>query len=215
MTRRPVNDTNPVAASRRARMPSAPRGRVAPAVACAGLVLAAPAVLAQAGTVYRRPGPPVLYTDHLTAQEAKDKGCRTIEGAPITIVQAVRPPPPASAAAPAASGPARSGVRPRPVAASAPASATAGSRPGERRVHPAEQRARDSDARRILTDELRREEAKLAEMMREFNNGEPERRGDERNYARYQARVAEMRAAIQRKEADLAAIRRELSKLPP
>jgi hypothetical protein len=142
------------------------------------------------GTVYRCPGPPVLYTDQITAQEAKDKGCRTIEGAPITIVQAARPRPPASAVA-AASG-AASGAR----------------------VDPAEQRARDSDARRILTEELRREEARLAEMVREFNNGEPERRGDERNFARYQQRVADMRAAIQRKEADVAAIRRELAKLP-
>lgn len=159
--------------------------------------LAAPAAFAQQGAVYRCPGPPVLYTDQITAQEAKDKGCRTIEGAPITIVQ---------------------GVRPRPTSASAPASGAAGSvaaRNGESRIDPAEQRARDSDARRILSEELRREEAKLAELMREFNNGEPERRGDERNYARYQQRVADMRAAIQRKEADLAAIRRELGKLAP
>ena len=162
-------------------------------IAAAALVagLALPAAQAQQGTVYRCPGPPVLYTDQLSAQEAKEKGCRTIEGAPITIVQAVRP---------------------RPVAASAPAS---GARSGEGRVDPAEQRSRDSDARRILGEELRREEARLAEMVREFNNGEPERRGDERNYARYQERVAQMRAAIQRKEADLAAIRRELAKLPP
>jgi hypothetical protein len=197
MTRRPVDAPAPVAAARLARKPSAPGWRAASAVAFAGvhagLLLAAPPALAQAGTVFRCPGPPVLYTDQLTAQEAKDKGCRTIEGAPITIVQ---------------------GVRPRPVAASAPASGAAGARPGEGRVDPAEQRARDSDARRILTEELRREEARLAELMREFNNGEPERRGDERNYARYQERVAEMRAAIQRKEADLAAIRRELAKLP-
>jgi hypothetical protein len=166
------------------------------AVACSAVALlwALPASAQQAGgTVYRCPGPPVLYTDQLTAQEAKDKGCRTIEGAPITIVQAVRPRPPASA----------------------PGAASAAARNGEGRVDPAEQKARDSDARRILGDELRREEARLAEMVREFNNGEPERRGDERNYARYQQRVAEMRAAIQRKEADLAAIRRELAKLPP
>ncbi len=165
------------------------------AAALVGL-LASPAALAQQGTVYRCPGPPVLYTDQLSAQEAKDKGCRTIEGAPITIVQAARPRPVAASGAPAG--------------ASAPAG-----RNGEGRVDPAEQRARDSDARRILGEELRREEGRLAEMVREFNNGEPERRGDERNYARYQQRVAEMRAAIQRKEADLAAIRRELSKLPP
>jgi hypothetical protein len=165
------------------------------ALAALGAALAAPAALAQQGTVYRCPGPPVLYTDQLSAQEAKEKGCRTIEGAPITIVQAVRP---------------------RPVAASGPAPGASGpARSGEGRVDPAEQRARDSDARRILGEELRREEARLAEMVREFNNGEPERRGDERNYARYQQRVADMRAAIQRKEADLAAIRRELAKLPP
>lgn len=165
------------------------------ALAAAALLAASPLVSAQAagGTVYRCPGPPVLYTDQISAQEAKDKGCRTIEGAPITIVQAVRPRAAAGASAPA------SGAAPRS---------------GEGRVDPSEQRARESDARRILAEELRREEARLAEMVREFNNGEPERRGDERNFARYQERVAQMRAAIQRKEADLAAIRRELAKLP-
>ena len=52
-------------------------------------------------------------------------------------------------------------------------------------------------------------------MRKEFNNGEPERLGGERNYAKYQERVAEMRAAIGRKESDVAAIKRELSKLGP
>lgn len=191
MSRRAVRKANP-GALRREGGPIAHRPSIVAAAALlAGLALS-PAAQAQQGTVFRCPGPPVLYTDQLSAQEAKDKGCRTIEGAPITIVQ---------------------GVRPRPVAASAPASGAV-ARSGEGRVDPAEQRARDSDARRILSDELRREEARLAEMVREFNNGEPERRGDERNYARYQERVAQMRAAIQRKEADLAAIRRELAKLP-
>jgi hypothetical protein len=139
--------------------------------------------------VYRCPGPPVLYTDTLSAQEAKDRGCRTIEGAPVTIVQA-----------------------PRPRAAASAANGTA--RPGDGKVDPAAQRARDSDARRILSDELRREEQSLAELRKEFNNGEPERRGDERNYQRYLDRVAEMRAALARKEADVAALKRELAKLP-
>jgi hypothetical protein len=156
------------------------------------LVLSAAGAAAQDGSkpVYRCPGPPVLYTDSLSAQEAKDKGCRTIEGAPVTVVAAPQ--------------------RARPAAA--PASGSA-SRPGEK-VDPAAQRARDTDARRILADELQREEDRLAAMKQEFNTGEPERRGDERNYARYQERVAEMRAAIQRKEADVAALRRELAKLP-
>lgn len=160
-------------------------------VTVCALALAASAACAQdAKPVYRCPGPPVLYTDALSPQEAKDKGCRTIEGAPITIVQA----------------PPRARL-PAPGSASAP-------RSGDTKVDPASQRARDTDARRILADELRAEEERLAAMKAEFNNGEPERKGDERNFAKYQERVAEMRAAIQRKEADIGALRREIAKLP-
>ena len=146
-------------------------------------------VQAQDKPVYRCPGPPVLYTDALGAQEARDKGCRTIEGAAITIVQA--PP------------------KLRPTVSTA-----AASRPSDSRVDPAAQKARDSDARRILTDELKREEDRLAALQAEYNNGEPERRGDERNFSKYADRVADMKAALQRKEADVAAIKREIAKLP-
>jgi hypothetical protein len=139
----------------------------------------------------------VLYTDQLSPREAQDRGCRTIDGAPITIMPAARP----RTASPAATPP-------------APAAPTAAPNPANR-VDPAEQRARDTDARRILEAELRKEEERLAALQREFNNGEPERRGDERNYQKYVDRVAEMRAAIARKESDVAAIRRELAKLPP
>jgi hypothetical protein len=145
-------------------------------------------------TVYRCPGPPVLYTDALSAQEARDRNCRTIEGANVTVVQGPpRRPSSAPAAAPGAA----------PSAAARPA--------GDTRIDPASQRARDADAHRILQEELQREEERLMQLRAEFNNGEPERRGDERNFARYQERVAEMRAAILRKEADIAALKRELS----
>ena len=77
-----------------------------------------------------------------------------------------------------------------------------------------DQRARDSDARAILEAELKREEEALAALQKEFNNGEPDRQGGERNYARYQERVEEMKSAIARKQADVAALRRELAKLP-
>jgi hypothetical protein len=162
-----------------------------PCAALAALLVAAPALHAQEPKpVYRCPGPPVLYTDALTSTEAREKGCRVIEGTPVTVVP---------------------GTRPR---AATPASGAAASRNGEGRVDPAEQRARDSDARRILTEELKREEDKLAALKKDFNNGEPERRGDERNYQKYLDRVNDMKAAIQRKESDIAAIRRELAKLP-
>ena len=139
----------------------------------------------------------MLYTDAITSAEAKARDCRTIEGAPISVVQSRRP---VAAAAP--TGP------------SGASGAAAAARPSETRVDAAAQKARDTDSRRILENELRKEEDALATLKREFNNGEPERRGDERNFAKYQERVAEMRAAITRKEADIAALKRELAKLP-
>jgi hypothetical protein len=162
-------------------------------VACLA-ALAPLSVAAQVGTVYRCPGPPVLYTDALSPEEARERGCRTIEGAPITIIQAPKP-------------------RPAPAPASA-ANGSAASRPGETKVDPTAQRQRDGDARRILEAELRREEDKLAGMKRDYNNGEPERRGDERNFQNYLDRVAQMKAGIARTESDIAAIKREIAKLP-
>ena len=160
-------------------------------LAAATPALAQPA--AAASQVYRCPGPPVLYTDALSPQEARDKGCRTIEGTPITVIQG-RPP---ARAQPAASG-----------------NGSAAARPADSKVDPAAQRQRDSEARRILLDELQKEEDKLAAMQKDYAGGQPERRGDERNYQRYLDRVAEMKAAITRKEADISALKREIAKLP-
>ena len=81
-------------------------------------------------------------------------------------------------------------------------------------MDPAAQRARDTDSRRILEAELRREEERLAELRKEYNNGEPERMGNERNYQKYLDRVADLKSGIARKEGDIAAIKRELAKLP-
>ena len=164
--------------------------------ACVLATAAVPAAWAQQPSreVYRCPGNPVLYTDTLSAKEAHDKGCRTLEGAPITVVQSVKPRPPAGT----------------PV----PAKSDGSARSGDERVAPTAQRARDSDRRQILEGELKREEERLAALQQEFKDGEPDRRGDERNYQKYLDRVADMKADITRKEADIAAIRRELAKLP-
>ena len=159
---------------------------------------AAPAQ-AQTAAVYRCPGPPVLYTDALTPEEARDRGCRTIEGAPVTVIQSSRP-------RAAALGAPKGGA-----SVSGSASASGGT---DNRVDPAAQRLRDADARRILEAELRREEDKLALQKREFNNGEPERRGDERNFQNYLDRVAEMKAGMARTDSDIAALKREIGKLP-
>lgn len=146
----------------------------------------------QSTIVYRCPGNVYTSNAELNAKQAEEKGCKVLEGSPVTVVQSARP---RDARAPGAGQP----VPSRP----------------EARVDPAEQRARDSDARRILESELRREEEKLSALQKEYNSGEPERRGDERNYQRYLDRVQELKAGIARKEADIAALRRELAKLPP
>jgi uncharacterized protein HemX len=151
----------------------------------------------------------VLYTDAIAPEEARERNCRVIEGAPLTVMQAPRRPS-AGAAAAGASGPAGAGA-----GGAGGAGGAAGASRNDARVDAAAQRTRDAEARRILTSELRREEERLEQLRREFNNGEPERRGDERNFALYQQRVAEMRALIARKEADVTALRRELARLGP
>ena len=130
--------------------------------------------------------PDHVYSNTISAKEAKDKGCTVLDNAPITVIQSIKPRPPASGA----SG-------------------------GANRIDPAEQRARDTDARRILEAELRREEERLAAMKTEYNNGQPDRQGNEiKNYQKYLDRVTDLKAAIARKEGDVAALKRELLKYP-
>ncbi len=158
-------------------------------------LLAAQSGQAQAqSTVYRCPGPPVLYTDALSPKEAQDKGCRSIEGTPITVLQA----------------PAR--TRPNASAAAGGADAARGSLDG--RVDPNQQKARDGERRRVLEAELREAEDRLASLQREYAGGAGERRGDERNYQKYLDRMAELKASIVRQETDVQALKREISKLP-
>lgn len=81
------------------------------------------------------------------------------------------------------------------------------------RVDSETQKARDSDRKLILLDEMKGEEQKLENLKKDYNNGEPERRGDERNFAKYQERVAVMKEDIERTEKNIEALRRELGKL--
>jgi len=79
-----------------------------------------------------------------------------------------------------------------------------------------DQKARDSDARAILESELRKAEARHAELVKEYNGGAPERNAlDLRNPQRYMERTAELKASVSRSESDIAGIKRELGRVAP
>lgn len=137
------------------------------------------------------------YTN--TVSESQKAHCKLIEGGNFTVVPGFKAPG-------AGAG--------QPVKVAATAAAAAAGQAGSR-VDSAEQKSRDSDARRILEAELRKAEARQNELAREYNNGEPEKRGDEaRNYQKYLDRVAELKASLARNESDINGIRRELLRVP-
>jgi hypothetical protein len=81
------------------------------------------------------------------------------------------------------------------------------------RVDRETQRSRDGERRRVLEEELRTEEDKLVRLKAEFNNGEPERRADERNFVLYAERVQRLRDDVARSEGNVNALKRELALL--
>jgi len=130
------------------------------------------------------------YTNNVA--EAQAKGCKLMEGGNVTVVEGTR----VNSAA----------VR----VATAPQSAAS---PGQR-VDADSQRARDGDARLILEAELKKAEGRLSDLVKEYNNGEPEKLGPEhRNQQKYLDRVAELKAGIARTENDIAGIKRELGRV--
>jgi hypothetical protein len=156
----------------------------------AGLGLAAHAPAQAQTTVFKC----VDERGRIEFTDTGKRGCKPLD-LPSTIAappQQRRAPPPRAASAPAA-------------ASAAPASFP--------RVSSSEQRARDDDRRDILNEELRAEEKKLGDLRRDFNNGEPERQGNEKNYAKYQARVAQMRDDITRSERNIEALKREIASI--
>src|SRR3954469_10457567 len=124
------------------------------------------------------------YTNNQS--EALAQGCKPVEGGNVTVVEGTK-------------------VR---LAAAVP------SAPGTPRIEAADQKARDADARAILEAELKKAETRQAELVKEYNNGEPEKQGPEaRNYQKYLDRVEELKASIARNGNDIAGIQRELARL--
>lgn len=158
-------------------------------LATLGLVVAAPS----AAQVYRcesESGVPVYQGT------PNGRNCRALDLAPLTTIPAPKLP----AGKPAAAPPGAAG--------GAAARASPDAFP---KVDASTQRARDSDRRRILEDELKKEEGRLADLKAVYKDGEPDRLGDERNYQKYLDRVQRLKDDIGRTEGNIASIRRELA----
>ena len=154
---------------------------------CLALALLGASAQAQ-GRVYRCGNE---YTNKIKGRT----DCRPVEGGNITIVRGYNAPP----------RPYGGGTRsPTPRRPSPDGTVT--------RVHSPEQVKRDSDARAILEQELSRAEARQAELLREYNNGQPERLGSERDYNKSLARTSELKSSIDRNQADIEGIKRELTR---
>lgn len=130
------------------------------------------------------------YTNSPSATQLPN--CKLVEGGNLTVVQT-------SKSNPAAAKPVK------PASSATPAKV----------VEPSpEQKVRDSDAKAILADELAKAEQKLAELLKEYNNGEPEKLGPEhRNHQKYLDRVADIKSSIDRAMSDIDGIKREIARL--
>jgi hypothetical protein len=128
---------------------------------------------------------------HKTYQNSSDgNACRRVDGIVATIPATELP---RGAAA-------RSTARPSISPASFP------------RVDASTQRQRDGDRRRILEEELRSEEERLAHLRSEFNHGQPQPASDESlGTGRYREHVQRLFEDIERSEGNIASLRRELT----
>ena len=125
--------------------------------------------------------------------EAQAKGCKPMEGGNITVVEGTKV----------------NGGTPTTRIATVPQTTAS------QRIDGEAQRARDAEARAILEAELKKAEARRAELLAEYKDGQPDKLGPEtRNYQKYLDRVAELKASIARSENDIAGIKRELARLP-
>ena len=130
------------------------------------LACAAGAGAAAEGTVtYRCPNND--YKNTISAKEAEKLGCKKLEGAPVTVIQMTKPRQQGTAVPAAAASGAAGSIRRR--SARATAMPVASSRTS-----------------------CRTEEERLAALKKEYNNGQPERQGNEQNYQKYVDRVGQL-----------------------
>ena len=123
------------------------------------------------------------YTNMLSV--VREMHCRPVDNANLSIVA---PGSPRRAAAP-------------------PRAASGGAQVGTK-----QQSARDAEARRLLEGEMQVQQARLADQLKAYNNGQPDRLGSEHNYQKYLDRVAQMKRDIELTQANIEALQRQLAR---
>jgi hypothetical protein len=165
-------------------------------IASGSVALALSAAPAAAQQIYRCVSGAGVSEYINNAKEAQARSCKPMTGGNVTVVQGT---------ANAGGSAARPAVRASSSLSPAP----------QRSDGSSEQRARDSDSRVILEAELKKSESRLADLQKEYKDGEPDKQGIEgRNYQRYLDRVAELKENISRSQSDIAGIKREIARLP-
>lgn len=138
-----------------------------------------------AGRVYRCPDN--SYTNMLSV--VREKHCQPVDNANISVLS-----------------PAPSSV-PR-----APRGGAVHHASGPDQVSSSAQSERDAEARQLLESELQQQQATLAQEQQAYNNGQPERLGNERNYQTYLDRVQAMKQQIDLTQSNIDALQRELQR---
>ena len=166
--------------------------------ALAGIASALPAA-AQSNSVYRCGNE---YTNDIRRVERG--GCTPLTGGNVTIIRGT-----AVRTSSTSRMTPRAAAQPQRIPLTEPSAAPA-ARPS---VSNDAQRARDQGARGILQMELDKASTRLADLQKEYNNGNPEKIGPEhRNHQKYLDRVASLKSEIARTESDIQGIRRELGR---
>ena len=155
-----------------------------PACLAACAVASASAQDVDPGRVYRCPDN--SYTNMLSV--VREKNCKPVDNANISVLSPSPTPVPRGH---------------RPAASTHHAS-------GPDQVSSGAQSERDAEARQLLESELQTQQAKLAQQLQEYNNGQPQRLGNERNYQTYLDRVQAMKQQIDLTRSNIDALQREL-----
>jgi len=139
------------------------------------------------------------------------KNCEVMQGQSITVIQGTRPS--GAPKAQVSNVPAERTKIASPAVSFAPVSGTSPSPalPPE----PVHAKFRDSQKRTILVSELKQVRERHAQLVQEYNAGEPEKIGSEaRNHQKYLDRLADLKAGIARAERDMDSLQKELARLP-